>query len=76
MHWDLAHLQNRTERANAKYEAGKLLRALSIGATKDWAVGEVLSANDLDTYVSGPIDDTAGRNGPTEQEDSLARWGW
>ena len=69
--WELAHLEARTAAANRKAEPGKLLRSLSIGATKDWATGEILSANDLDTYVSSPIDDTAGRNGIVELEDSL-----
>jgi hypothetical protein len=70
--WTVADLEARTTLANSKYEEGKQLRKLFIGATKDVAAGEVLSNNDHRTYVNGPIGDSSGDNGVTEHRDSLA----
>ena len=45
---------------------------MPIGATRVWTIGEVLSASNLNIFVSDVADDNSGRNGVTEQEDSLA----
>ena len=69
--WTVADLEARTALAEGKHEEGKQLRKLSIGATKSWVDGEILRQTDLLTYVNGPINDNAGRNGVTDHEDSL-----
>ena len=52
--------------------AGKrLVRSLCIGATRVWADGEILTATNMNLYVSDVADDLAGRNGAIELEDSL-----
>ena len=62
------------ERAERLVKAGAdptLLRALSVGATRNWVVGEILTAANENTYVSDILDDLAGRNGVIELEDSV-----
>ena len=70
--WTLAYLQQRTTIANQYIKSGiPFPRKASIGGARIWAVGEVLSAFNLNTFVSGPIDDLAGRDGPIELESAL-----
>ena len=70
--WTVAYLQGRTEKANAAIAAGNPFpRSLSIGATRAWAGGEVLTASNKNTFESAVMDDTAGRNGPTEFENAI-----
>ena len=70
--WTVAYLQERTEKANAAIAAGNLFpRSLSIGGTRSWAGGEVLTAANMNTFLSDVLDDTAGRNGRVDFEDAL-----
>ena len=70
--WKIQELKDRTTKAKALLAAGhSTVRALSIGATRDWMVAEVLTAANMDTYVSDLIEDLAGRNGPVEFEDAI-----
>ena len=70
--WTIEHLQQRTAKAEQYIRSGiPFPRKASIGGTRIWAVGEVLSAFNMNTYVSGPIDDLAGRDGPVELESAL-----
>ena len=70
--WTVAYLQGRTEKANAAIAKGNLFpRSLSIGATRAWAGGEVLTASNKNTFESAVMDDLAGRNGRTDQEDAM-----
>ena len=70
--WTVAYLQGRTEKANAAIAMGNPFpRSLSIGATRAWAGGEVLTASNKNTFESAVMDDLAGRNGRTDQEDAM-----
>ena len=70
--WMVAYLQERTEKANAAIAAGNPFpRSLSIGSTRAWAGGEILTAANMNTFLSDPIDDAAGRNGRVDFEDAL-----
>ena len=70
--WTVAYLQGRTEKANAAIARGNPFpRSLSIGATRAWAGGEVLTASNKNTFESAVMDDLAGRNGRTDQEDAM-----
>ena len=68
--WTLADLQGRTEQAKLKQVEGEILRALSIGATRNWTVGETLTAGNMNLYGSSILDDLKGENGLIELEDS------
>ena len=71
--WTLEYLQERTTRANELIAAGVgFIRALSIGTPRLWSVGEILTASNMNTYVSDIEDDLAGRNGVIQFEDSVA----
>ena len=70
--WTLTYLQERTAKAQALRDAGvEFIRKLSIGSSRVWAVGEILTAANMNTYVSGVDDDEAGRNGPVEYEGAI-----
>ena len=71
--WTVAYLQGRTEKANAAIAAGNPFpRSLSIGATRAWAGGEVLTASAIRTRLNRAVmDDLAGRNGRTDVEDAI-----
>ena len=70
--WTLEDLQDRTQRANAAIAAGNPFpRSLSIGATRAWAGGEVLTASNKNTFESAVMEDLAGRNGRVDFEDAL-----
>ena len=70
--WTMDYLRERTAKAWLLVHQGvKLVRALSIGATRVWVDGEVLPAAQMNLYISDLIDDLAGRNGEQELEDSL-----
>ena len=73
--WTLDHLCQRTERAWELFQElppFTLLRALSIGATRVWLAGEVLSAANMNLYISDPIDDISGDNGLVEFRDAIS----
>ena len=58
-------LRERTERAQALLDAGMpMVRALSIGTPRTWAVNEVLTAANKNTYERDILEDLAGDNGP------------
>ena len=70
--WSMEYLQSRTQKAQEAVAAGNPYpRSLSIGTTRIWATGEVLGATNMNTFISEPIKDLAGRNGPVELEDAL-----
>ena len=63
--WDMDYLVRRTGRAQEQVESGvPNPRGASIGATRLWSVGEILTAGNKNTFERGPIRDLAGRNGP------------
>ena len=63
--WDMDYLVRRTGRAREQVESGiPNPRGASIGATRLWSVGEILTASNKNTFERGPIRDLAGRNGP------------
>ena len=47
-------------------------RALSIGGTRVWVTGEILTAANMNQYISQVMEDLAGRNGLIEFEDSIS----
>ena len=70
--WSMDYLRERTAKAHLLLSQGaSLVRALSIGTTRIWEDAEVLTAANMNLYVSGIMDDLAGRNGEQELEDSL-----
>ena len=70
--WTMEDLKDRTQAAALLVAQGaRLVRALSIGATRTWTLGEVPTASNFNTYISDPIDDLSGDNGPIELRDSL-----
>ena len=55
--WTLEYLQERTARAYELIGAGvEFVRALSIGTPRLWAVGEILTASNMNTYISNILD--------------------
>ena len=51
--WMVAYLQERTAKANAAIAAGNPFpRSLSIGSTRSWAGGEILTAANMNTFLS------------------------
>ena len=75
-HWlpgqTLDHLRDRTARAIVAQDGGQSpVRALSIGATRTWLVGEILRAEDKNTYETELFKDLAGRNGRVDLENAL-----
>ncbi len=70
--WTLEYLQERTARANELIVAGVgFIRALSIGTPRLWSVGEILTASNMNTYISDILDDLKGTNGPIEYTDAI-----
>ena len=71
--WTLDYLRERVAKADAIIaETGRIPRALSIGSTRVWATGEVLTAANMNTFISQILDDLAGRNGVIELDDSIS----
>ena len=71
--WTLDDLRVRVAKADALIAEGVLNpRSLSIGATRVWTTGEILTAANMNLYISQVLDDLAGRNGLIELEDSLS----
>ena len=67
--WEISVLEDRTARAQAAVDAGvPFPTSLSIGATRVWSVGEILTAANKNTYERTVLEDLAGRNGPVECE--------
>ncbi len=65
--WTLEFLQERTAAAQAKIAAGeKFIRSASIGTPRTWAVGEVLTAANMNTFVREIQKDLIGLNGAVE----------
>ena len=70
--WTMDKLEARTTRAQAAVDAGEPFpTSLSIGATRVWSVGEILTAANKNTYERNVLEDLAGRNGPVEYEDAI-----
>ena len=69
--WTLAYLAERTKKALELAKKGGRVRALSIGARRIFTVGEILTADHMNTYVSDIEDDLAGANGPVEFEGAI-----
>ena len=70
--WTMDKLEDRTTRAQASVNAGEPFpTSLSIGATRVWSVGEILTAANKNTYERTVLEDLAGRNGPVEYEDAI-----
>ena len=70
--WDMSVLENRTAKAQEALDAGVPFPvSLSIGATRVWSVGEILTAANKNTYERNVLEDLAGRNGPVEFEDAI-----
>ena len=66
--WTLEYLEERTKKALELSKKGGRVRALSIGARRIWTVGEILTADHMNTYLSDIQDDLAGANGIIELE--------
>ena len=47
------------------------IRSLSIGTPRVWAVGEVLTAANMNTFISDILDDLRGENGDIEFTDDI-----
>ena len=69
--WTLAYLEERAKKALELAKKGGRVRALSIGARRIFTVGEILTADHMNTYVSDIEDDLAGANGPVEYEGAI-----
>ena len=70
--WTIDDLRERTRKANVLLAQGaSLVRSLSIGSTRVWTDGEVLTATNMNLFGSDLADDLAGRNGLIELENSL-----
>ena len=70
--WGMSVLEDRTTRAQAAVDAGVPFPvSLSIGATRVWSVGEILTAANKNTYERTVLEDLAGRNGPVEYEGAI-----
>ena len=70
--WEISVLEDRTARAQAAVDAGvPFPTSLSIGATRVWSVGEILTAANKNTYERTVLEDLAGRNGPVEYEGAI-----
>lgn len=71
-HMTLDDLRERTAKAEAKKAKGESrIRSLSIGSTRTWAVGEVLTAANKNTYERDVLNDLAGRNGNIDLENNV-----
>ena len=67
--WGMSVLEDRTAKAQEALDAGvPFPTSLSIGATRVWSVGEILTAANKNTYERTVLEDLAGRNGPVEYE--------
>ncbi len=78
LEWKLENLQQRTMKAQAMLASGLPVRALSVANTKMWGVGEILTAANMNSHVTNPIDDLVGRagsnpggGGPVEFENAI-----
>ena len=70
--WTMEDLEGRTRMAAEAVASGKRYpRSLSIGSARLWAGGEVLTASNMNTFISDNIDDLAGRNGRVDFEDGI-----
>ena len=68
----LEDLRARTAKADALRAKGvSRIRSLSIGATRTWVVGEVLTAGNKNTHETAVLRDLAGRNGRIDLEDAV-----
>ena len=68
----LEDLQERTAKADLQVAAGvAFVRKLSIGTPRTYSVGEILTANTMNTYVRDIQRDLAGINGPIEYESAI-----
>ena len=71
-HWTFADIQERTAKAIALIASGEnVIRALSIGATRTWTTGEILTAANLNTFNRDVLRDLAGRDGRIDLENAI-----
>ena len=71
--WSVDDLRTRVAKADALIGEGvEFPRALSIGGTRVWVTGEILTAANMNQYISQVMEDLAGRNGLIEFEDSIS----
>ena len=71
--WSVEDLRTRVAKADALIGEGvEFPRALSIGGTRVWVTGEILTAANMNQYISQVMEDLAGRNGLVEFEDSIS----
>ncbi len=65
--WTVDDLKERTEKAQEKLDKGEdFIRTLSIGLPRMWSVDEVLTASNMNTYLSNILHDLIGDNGIIE----------
>ena len=70
--WTMEDLKDRTQAAALLVAQGtRMVRALSIGATRTWTLAEIPTATNFNNHISGPIDDLSGDNGEIQLRDSL-----
>ena len=70
--WEISVLEDRTAKAQESLDAGvPFPTSLSLGATRVWSVGEILTAANKNTYERTVLEDLAGRNGPVEYEGAI-----
>ena len=71
--WPFEQLQARTVKALEEQERlrPQSVRQLSIGSARTWIVGEILTAANMNTFISNVLDDVAGRDGPIQLEERL-----
>lgn len=68
----VADLRERTAKADALKKQGvSRVRALSIGQTRTWSVGEILTAGNKNTFEKDVLRDLAGRNGRIDLENTV-----
>ena len=75
-HWSLGYLRDRTAEAERQKASGVLRpRKASIGATRLWSVGEVLTASNKNTFERQVMRDLKGTNGPIgPYESAIVLW--
>ena len=70
--WSMDYLRERTAKALAIIAKGESApRALSIGLTRVWAVHEILTAGNMNTFLTDPINDLSGDNGIVEPRNAM-----
>ena len=65
-HWSMETIQERTRIASEKVGNGEFPQSLSIGMPRDWAVNELLTAGNKNTYERDILKDLIGDRGIIE----------